>query len=153
MIERVYDIEQEIETRHLIYSRRNIYIMLENVEINWAWEHDEVKEFDRSLRAGLNIIQLAEKFGRTQEEVGLMQIDRSLKDSNRARKDGSDKYLALETIEIDWFWEMRDVFMFDVYYNMKMSYQTIADKLGRTEAEIIIMTFDRTLQDKLDVDE
>ena len=124
--------------------------MLDDVEINWAWRFEDVKEFDRSIRAGMNLIQLAEKFNRTQEEIVLMTIDRSLKDTSKSRKDEDlEIYLMLETVDINWFWDMKDVVMFDLYHAMGMDYRQIAAKLNRTEEEIIIMTFDRALQDKL----
>lgn len=146
----LYDLERSLESRHCIYSRRNIYIMLEDVEINWDWTFEEVRNFDKWLRAGMNVVQLANKFGRTHEEIVLMTIDRTLRDNLKARKDeGTEKYVMLETIKINWFWDTKDVIMFDLYHGMGLNYQMIADKLGRTEAEIIIMTFDRAMQDKL----
>ena len=150
MTANVYDLERSIESRHCIYSRRNIYIMFENIEINWEWTKEDVKEFDRSLAAGLNVFQLAGKFGRSEEECVLMAIDRN--NFDRIAKDvtvAPGNYIMLENIDINWFWDFKDVIMFDLYHQMGLNYQMIADKLGRTEAEIIIMTFDRALQDKL----
>ncbi len=124
--------------------------MFENVDINWQWTIDEVREFDGSLKAGLNIFQLAERFNRSQEEVVLMTIDRTIRDTvsvSVAQAPGD--YIMLENVEINWFWDMKDVVMFDLYHAMRMDYRQIAAKLNRTEEEIIIMTFDRALQDKL----
>ena len=144
------DVTRRLIDRFCIYSRLSTYIMFENIEINWLWTKEEVKEFDKSIRAGLNIIQLAEKFNRLQEEVVLMAIDRDMRDTvSLAGGSFEGNYRMLESVEINWFWDMRDVVMFDLYHKSGLSVKSIADKLKRTEAEIIIMTFDRALQDKI----
>ena len=144
------DITRRLEDRYCIYSRTNTYIMLENVEINWYWTSEEVNEFDKSMRAGMNVIDLAEKFGRTHEEIVLLAIDRSMRDTiARSTPSHEGSYKMLESVGIDWFWEMNDVFMFDVYHKSGISIESMAKALNKTEAEIIIMTFDRALQDKI----
>ena len=70
--------EVSMETRWLKHKRNNTYIMLEDVEINWFWDMQEVFEFDRSYKSGMNIFQLAEKFKRTHEEIALMICDRAM---------------------------------------------------------------------------
>lgn len=144
------DITRRLEDRFCIYSRHNLYIMFGDVEIQWEWSVKESREFDYALKAGLNLLQLAERFNRSQEEIVLMTIDRLLRDTvARSVANAEGDYIMLENIEINWFWDMKDVVMFDLYHKMGLNYQMIADKLGRTEAEIIIMTFDRALQDRI----
>ena len=144
------DITRRLEDRYCIYSRTNTYIMFENVEINWHWTSEEVNEFDKAMRAGMNVIGLADKFGRTQEEIVLLAIDRSMRDTiARSTPSHEGSYKMLESVEINWFWEMNDVFMFDVYHKSGVSIESMMKALNRTEAEIIIMTFDRALQDKI----
>ena len=144
------DITRRLEDRYCIYSRTNTYIMFENVEINWYWTSEEVNEFDKSMRIGMNVIELAEKFDRTQEEIVLLAIDRSLRDTiAKSHSSHEGGYKMLESVEINWFWEMNDVFMFDIYHKSGLPINSIAKALNRTEAEIIIMTFDRALQDKI----
>lgn len=144
------DITKRLEDRYCKFSRLNTYIMFENVDIDWYWTNEEVNEFDKAMRAGMNVIEIAEKFDRLQEEVVLMAIDRSMRDSislcTPSRQGG---YKMLESVEINWFWELNDVFMFDIYHKSGLSRETIANKLNKTEADIIIMTFDRALQDKI----
>lgn len=145
-----YDVTRRLEDRYCIYSRHNLYIMFGDVEIQWEWSVKESREFDYALKAGLNLLQLAERFNRSQEEIVLMTIDRLLRDTvARSVANVEGDYIMLENIEINWFWDMKDVIMFDLYHKMGLNYQMIADKLGRTEAEIIIMTFDRALQDRI----
>ena len=64
-----------------------IYTMLEDDDnFNWNWTEKEVKEFDRSYNNGMNIFQLAEKFKRQEEEIGVMMIDRGRKGKLRIKK-------------------------------------------------------------------
>ena len=144
------DITKRLEDRYCKFSRLNTYIMFENVDIDWYWTEEEVEEFDKAKRAGLNVIQLAEKFNRLQEEIVLMAIDRELRDKIASCTPSFiGGYKMLESVEINWFWELNDVFMFDIYHKSGLSRETIANKLNKTEADIIIMTFDRALQDKI----
>lgn len=144
------DITRRLEDRYCIHSRTNTYIMFENVDINWYWTSEEVKEFDKAMRAGMNVVEIADKFDRTQEEVVLLAIDRTMRDTiARSTPSHEGHYKMLESVEINWFWEMNDVFMFDVYHKSGIPISSIAKALNKTEAEIIVMTFDRALQDKI----
>lgn len=128
--------------------KNNLYIMFSNVDINWIWDRQDVKEFDRSIKAGMNLFELQEKFNRTQEEIVLMTIDRDLRIKEVA-DDKNTPYIMLENVEINWFWDFNEAVMFDVYHNTGMNIQWLATKFDRTEAEVIIMIFDRALQGKL----
>ncbi len=136
-----------------LYTPDNIYIMFEDVEINWTWRRDEVKEFDSYIKAGFGMFdtgQLSAIFGRTEEEVALMMIDRTLIDG--IAKDITscfEPYIMLENTKINWFWNKRDVVMFDLYYKSGVSVQSIAAKFSRPLEEIVIMTFDRALRGEL----
>ena len=136
-----------------LYSPHNLYIMLEGVEIEWEWQKWEVRQFDKYLKKGFGLgdtKQLSEVFDRTEEEIGLMMIDRNLIDGIAKDIAGNyEPYIMLENVKINWFWDKRDVVMFDLFHKSGISVQSLADRFGRTEAEIIIMIFDRALQGKL----
>ncbi|WP_052343608.1 hypothetical protein [Bacillus massiliigorillae] len=72
-------IESNLDKRFMKHSRTKLYVMLEDVEIDWYWDEKDVKEFDKSFKRGMNVEELANKFNRSLEEIALMVIDRSLR--------------------------------------------------------------------------
>ena len=66
------------EAKYTVKKRKSIYIMLENVEIDWNWDDSEVKKFDRLYKQGLNAFELARVFNRPAEEIALMILDRAM---------------------------------------------------------------------------
>lgn len=70
---------KNIEQKYLSHKRNDIYIMLEDEEINWYWDDAEVLEFDQMFNEGAQISELAAHFGRPTFEVALLIMDRDLK--------------------------------------------------------------------------
>lgn len=58
-------------------SRRSIYTALEDLDFHWSVQ--EVEEFDEMWRMGIPIDWIAANFGRTEEEVAILVLDRRLK--------------------------------------------------------------------------
>lgn len=77
---------RKIERQHCKKKRLNTYIALEN--LNFNWDLKQVEMFQEMWKSGSSIIELAEFFERSQEEIGLLIIDRSLKDKIKPRKGG-----------------------------------------------------------------
>lgn len=78
--------KKKLEKLYMKNKRKNVYIALE--ELNFNWDREQVEEFDQCWNDGYSIIELADYFKRTQEEIGLLIIDRSLKDKIKPRKGG-----------------------------------------------------------------
>lgn len=78
--------KKKLENLYMKNKRNNVYIALE--ELNFHWDRGQVEEFDQCWNDGYSIIELADYFKRTQEEIGLLIIDRSLKDKIKPRKGG-----------------------------------------------------------------
>lgn len=55
--------------------RRNIYLAC--MDMDHVWDEDEVSKFDGLWKAGVSIVQIAESFGRTVDEVAILVIDRA----------------------------------------------------------------------------
>lgn len=72
-----------LERRYMTESRKSIYIACEN--LNFVWDIQDVREFDlkwREMRKqGMTTLEitkeLAEYFGRDQDEVAILAMDRA----------------------------------------------------------------------------
>lgn len=64
------------------------YLMLDNSQVNWFWDEQDVLEFDRLFREGYTIKQLAKFFKRPAFEIVLLTIDRDL----RGKLEVEDEY-------------------------------------------------------------
>lgn len=77
---------KKLERQHMRKINRNTYIALE--ELNHNWDLKDVHEFQRLWDSGISIIELSAHFGRSQEELGVLILDRALKDKIKPRKGG-----------------------------------------------------------------
>lgn len=76
-----------IEDTHMVHKRIGVYVPLDEEELNWNWDIRDVKEFDRSFNAGMNIFELAEKFNRCIDEVAILILDRGRKGKLKGVRD------------------------------------------------------------------
>ncbi|MFJ7993608.1 hypothetical protein ACIQY5_15705 [Peribacillus frigoritolerans] len=67
------------EEKYLYHKRHNLYIMLEDEDVDWYWDDTEVIEFDRLFFEGATILELSQHFCRPVVEIALLTIDRDLK--------------------------------------------------------------------------
>lgn len=75
--------------------RRSIYTALEEVDFHWGL--DEVQEFDEMWGSGIPIEWIASNFGRSEEEVAILVLDRRMKGHIEPREGGLlGKYVANE---------------------------------------------------------
>lgn len=67
------------EEKYLYHKRHNLYIMLEDEDVDWYWDESEVIEFDRMFNEGATVLELSQHFCRPTVEIALLTIDRDLK--------------------------------------------------------------------------
>ncbi|WP_342615046.1 hypothetical protein [Peribacillus frigoritolerans] len=67
------------EEKYLYHKRHNLYIMLEDEDVDWYWDDKEVIEFDRMFNEGATVLELSQHFCRPTVEIALLTIDRDLK--------------------------------------------------------------------------
>ncbi|MGE6717857.1 hypothetical protein ACQKGD_10835 [Peribacillus frigoritolerans] len=67
------------EEKYLYHKRFNLYIMLEDEDIDWYWKESEIIEFDRMFNEGATVLELSQHFCRPTVEIALLTIDRDLK--------------------------------------------------------------------------
>ncbi|MEC0271904.1 hypothetical protein [Peribacillus frigoritolerans] len=72
-------VTKSIEEQHLYHKRYNVYIMLEDEDIDWYWKESEIIEFDRMFNEGATVLELSQHFCRPTVEIALLTIDRDLK--------------------------------------------------------------------------
>ena len=77
--------ETQIARNMLTDESKSIYIALEEVDIDWFWDIEDVLELDQMYKAGKSIQEMCEWFGRTGEEVALLIMDRAMQNKIRAR--------------------------------------------------------------------
>lgn len=75
-----------IERRYMKQERNYIYTALE--ELDFTWSMDEVLEFEEMWNQGVSLVDIAEYFGRTHEEVAVLVMDRALKGKIKPRESG-----------------------------------------------------------------
>lgn len=78
--------KKKIESRYMTKKRRKIYTVLE--ELNFHWDYEEIKEFKEMWNKGVSIFKMIEHFGRTEEEIALLILDRGMKNEIKQRKGG-----------------------------------------------------------------
>jgi hypothetical protein len=90
LVQREKQIEQSaiygIQKSYMKKQRNNIYIALEDADFEWSLK--EVWEFERMWNEGKSLIEIAEHFGRTHEEVAVLIMDRALKGKIKPRSCG-----------------------------------------------------------------
>lgn len=70
---------KNINEKYLYQRRYNVYIMLEDEDIDWYWDESEIMEFDRMFNEGATVLELSQHFSRPTVEIALLTIDRDLK--------------------------------------------------------------------------
>jgi hypothetical protein len=70
---------RDTEEKFMYHKRFNLYIMLEDEDVDWYWDQSEVIEFDRMFNAGATVLELSQHFCRPTVEIALLTIDRDLK--------------------------------------------------------------------------
>lgn len=130
-----------------------IYIPFENAKINWRWTKAEVKKFRKYFKVGYGIKNarlLSRLFERTEEEVLLMLIDCALYDNIAKNATPLQEVnYALESVDIDWFWWRSEVRKVDYLSETGMTYKQIAEAIGRSEADTLILLLDRVIRGKV----
>jgi hypothetical protein len=90
LVQREKQIEESaiygIHKRYLKKERNNTYIALE--ELDFTWSMEEVFEFEKMWNEGKSLMEIAEHFGRTHEEVAVLIMDRALKGKIKKRESG-----------------------------------------------------------------
>lgn len=77
---------KKLERHYMVNSSRILYTALE--DLNFHWDYDQVKEFKQMWKKGFSIQEMAEYFGRPQEEVAVLILDRAMKDCIKPREGG-----------------------------------------------------------------
>jgi len=72
-----------VELKH---RRQNIYVACE--DLDFVWDEKDVKQFDRMWEEGLSLPDIARAFGRDENEVAILAIDRRMKGYIQAREGG-----------------------------------------------------------------
>ncbi|MBK5497434.1 hypothetical protein [Peribacillus sp. TH14] len=67
------------EEKYLYSKCYNVYIMLEDEDIDWYWDESEIMEFDLMFNEGATVLELSQHFCRPTVEIALLTIDRDLK--------------------------------------------------------------------------
>ena len=73
---------------YMTNSRQNIYLALEDVEIDFVWDESDVLDFDKAWQDGLSLWDIARAFDRDPDEVLLLALDRIRKGFINKRKNG-----------------------------------------------------------------
>ena len=146
-------LEKEGYTTSLIAPRRKIYIALENAPINFEFTREETLKVGRLVAKGATLADIesvAEKVGRPQEEVLLLMLDRMEVGPLKGEKDkGWSKCIALENVEVGWFWDMEEVYAVEWLHKAGESIFNIAKKLNRQLIDVVVLIVDRGLRGKL----
>lgn len=77
--------ETQIARNMMTDENKSIYIALEEVDIDWFWDIEDVLELDRMYKAGKSIQEMCEYFGRSGEEVALLIMDRAMRNKIRVK--------------------------------------------------------------------
>lgn len=77
---------KKLERHYMTNSSRILYTALE--DLNFHWDHDQVKEFKQMWKKGFSIQDMAEYFERPEEEIAVLIIDRAMKESIKPRQGG-----------------------------------------------------------------
>jgi hypothetical protein len=76
----------DLEKMHILYDSGKTYIALEECEFRWTM--DQVKKLEELWNEGLSLEYIADYFGRTQLETGLLIADRAVQGILKPRKHG-----------------------------------------------------------------
>jgi hypothetical protein len=66
----------------------NLYMALDDEDLNFYWDEAEVELFDKLWKRRTNILDIADTFKRDPDEVMLLAIDRARKGFIKKRKGG-----------------------------------------------------------------
>lgn len=149
-----YSIVMSPSSANISETRDPLYIVLEDLEINLEWTKEEVREMDKYLKSGAtvnNIRSLADYFNRTHEETFLLMIDRKANDLIAQSEGIGEEYIALESINMNFFWNIDDVHKFERLYKSGENIFNIAKILNRKEIDVVVLTIDRALRGSLEV--
>lgn len=69
----------KIESNYLQHSRNKVCVILEDENINWNWDENDLLHFDTLFNNQTPLHKLCEVFNRTPLEIVLTTIDRELK--------------------------------------------------------------------------
>lgn len=129
----------------LIETREPTYIALENTDLDLKFSKKEVLKINQYLDAGLNVWQIrsiADELGRLQEEVFLMMLDRKACDQVALTSGIGEYYYALESVDMDWFWEMKDVEEVWKLNKENLDFWEISKRIGRHFVDVIVLLVD-----------
>jgi hypothetical protein len=80
--------ERKVGEAYMKKTSRNIYMALDDDDLNFYWDEREVMQFDRLWKSEMNILEIAEFFNRDPDEVVVLALDRARKGFIGKRKGG-----------------------------------------------------------------
>ena len=126
-------------------TRELTYIALENTDLDLKFTKKEVLKINQCLDSGMNIWQIrsiADESGRLQEEVFLMMLDRKACDQVALTSGIGEDYYALESVDMDWFWNVKDVKEVWELNEQNLDFWEISEKVGRHIVDVIVLLVD-----------
>lgn len=160
---------------HSTKSRLSIYIALE--DINFLWTKNEIQSILIMWHAGESLADISHVVKRSVDEVGLLIADlHAIKPHlvkvrshgiNRSenieipyhpyytslqkffREHGPDYEMFSEQTHVDFYWDEREVLMFDCLWKDGYSLQDIAEKLKRNITDTTYLVVDRARKEKI----
>lgn len=79
----------KLEKRYMTKERRrNTVTLFEDVDIDWNFDEDEISQYIRMWKAGIDYQQMVEYFDRNPGELGLLHFYLGMKGRIKPRKGG-----------------------------------------------------------------
>ena len=140
-------------TEEFTAPSRNFYIALSDTDINFRFTKEETLKVGRLIARGATIqdvTEIAEKLDRPEEEVLLLMLDRIEVGPLTGERTGDwFDYVALENVNINWFWDVKDVQKIDRLHKSGESIFNIAKIMKKRLIDIVILIVDRGLVGKI----
>ena len=142
-----------ITTEEYTAPSRNFYIALSDTDINFTFTREETLRVGRLIARGATIEdvpEIAEKLGRPEEEVLLLMLDRMEVGPLTGEKFKNwNDYVALENVDINWFWDIKEMHEIDRLHKAGESIFNIAKIMKKRLIDIVILIVDRGLVGKI----
>ncbi|ANB66178.1 hypothetical protein GFC29_3849 (plasmid) [Anoxybacillus sp. B7M1] len=156
-------------SKHLVKSRREIYIVLD--EFDLEWRTPDILQFQEWWHKGFSLEWIASYFDRDIDELAIVAIDQARRgyicirpygimkgyeipiDPNTRKRIGQlkkwypEKYILFENV--DFYWDQRDVLLFDRLWENGRSIKNIAAHFDRDEDEIALLVIDRARKGRI----
>lgn len=132
---------------------RNFYIALSNTDINFTFTREETLKVGRLIARGATIEdvgKIAEQIGRPPEEVMLLMLDRMEVGPLTGNKTKDwDEYVVLENVDVNWFWDIKEIHEIDELHRSGESIFNIANITKKRLIDVVILIIDRGLTGKI----